>query len=350
MKVGISIGGPQSRSGATWAETVDFVREAERLGVATVWSAEAWGSDAVTPLAYLAAKTSRIRLGTGIAQISARAPSMTAMTALTLANLSQDRFILGLGVSGPQVVEGLHGVRFDRPLGRLRETIEIVRSLFRGERLAYSGEHFQLPLPGGDGKPLRIGLPPKPDLPIYLATLGPKALELTGELAQGWLGTSFMPEHTEAFLPHLERGARRAGRTLADIDLVVAADFEIGDDVERMVAERKPRMAFVLGAMGSKSHNFYNQAYQRAGFVDIALEVQRLWIEGHRDEAAARVPAEMVLANSILGPEDAVRERLRAYRDAGINGLRLAPGGATFEARLETLSRALELIAELPAP
>lgn len=347
MDVAVSIGGPRTRVGSDYLKAFDFVYEAERLGAAFVWSAEAWGSDAVTPLAYLAARTKRIRLGTGILQISARAPSMTAMTALTLSALSNDRFVLGLGVSGPQVVEGLHGVPFAKPLGRLRETIEILRIAFRGDKLAYQGEYFELPLPGGEGKALRLDLPPRPDLPIYLATLGPKSLELTGELAQGWLGTSFIPEHADAFLPSIAAGARRAGRTLRDLDLQVAVDFELGDDVERMVAERRPRMAFTLGAMGSAEHNFYNDAFRRAGYVDAAQEVQRLWLGGKRDEAATRVPDEMVLKNSILGTAAMARERLRVYRAAGVNTLRLNPGGQDLDARLGNLARAIELIAEV---
>lgn len=349
MEVAISIGGWRNRSRG-FQEVVDYVCEAERLGAAFVWSAEAWGQDAVTPLAFLAAKTSKIRLGTGILQISARAPSMTVMTVLTLNQLSQGRFVLGLGVSGPQVVEGLHGVPFAHPLSRLRETIEIVRLGLRGDKLRYSGRHFELPRPGGDGKALRIDLPPAPDLPLYLATLGPRSLELTGELADGWLGTSFLPEHADVFFEPLARGAAKTGRTLEDLDLQVATDFEIGDDVERMVAARKPRLAFVLGGMGSPRQNFYNNAYRRAGFEDAARHVQALWVDKRREEAAAAVPDEMVLKSSILGTEEAVRERLRVYREAGVNTLRLDPGGSTLEERLEMLARAIECVRDVSAP
>ncbi len=185
MKLAINF----SPSNEDWEGAVTYAVEAERLGVDMAWSPEFWGYDAATPLAYLAAKTSRIRLGTGIMQIGARTPAMTAMTAMTLASLSGDRFVLGLGVSGPQVIEGWHGVRFDRPLQRMREVVEIVRMVTRGERLVYHGEIYDLPLPGGEGKALVPGARPRPNLPIYLATLGPKSLELTGELADGWLGT-----------------------------------------------------------------------------------------------------------------------------------------------------------------
>ncbi|HTF35966.1 MAG TPA: LLM class flavin-dependent oxidoreductase [Myxococcota bacterium] len=346
MRTAIQIGGPGSGNPAVWREAVAFACEAEKLGVDSAWSAEAWGQDAVAPLAFLAARTSRLKLGTGILQISARVPSMTAMTALTLAGITENRFALGLGASGPQVVEGLHGVAFAHPLARLRETVEIVRMAFRGEKLVYSGRHFVLPRPGGEGKALRLAHPPNPGIPIYLATLGPKGLELTGELADGWLGTSFMPEHADVFFSHIGRGAALCGRTLAELDLQVGGAVEFGSDVERMVRSRKPQLAFTLGAMGSRRHNFYNAAYRRAGFEDAAAEVQRLWLEGKRDEAAARVPDELVLKTHLLGTEEMVRERIRLYRDAGITTLRLAPAGTTLEKRLDVLGRAIELVRE----
>lgn len=349
MQIGIGFGGAASGRTRDWENTVDFVCEAERLGADVAWSAEAWGYDAVAPLAFLAARTRHLRFGTGIMQISARTPSMTAMTALTLATISGDRFILGLGASGPQVVEGLHGVPFAYPLQRMRETIEIVRMAFRGEKLAYHGRHYVLPRPGGEGKALRLSQPPNPDLPIYLATLGPRSLELTGELADGWLGTSFTPEHAEAFTTHLAAGAAKAGRSLADLDLQVGGSVAFGDDVERLVAPRKAGLAFTLGAMGSRQHNFYNAAFKRGGFHDAAVEVQRLWLDGKRDEAARRVPDEMVLQTSLLGTEAMVRERIRRYRDAGVTTLRLDPAGSSMAERLETLGHAIDLVrAECP--
>ena len=204
MKTSVSIGG---YARGEIKGTVDFIQAAERLGVDTVWSAEAWGQDAVTSLAYLAAKTEKIKLGTGIMQISARTPSMTAMTALTMAAISGDRFILGLGASGPQVVEGLQGRPFKAPLTRLRETVEIIRLAFAGEKIEYHGRYHQLPLPGGEGKALRLAQPGNENIPIYLATLGPNSLEYTGAAADGWLGTSFTPEHADAHLGHIESGA-----------------------------------------------------------------------------------------------------------------------------------------------
>jgi F420-dependent oxidoreductase-like protein len=344
MKVAIGFGGPASGNRRDFEETLRFAVEAERLGVDSAWTAEAWGMDAVAPLAFLAARTTRLRLGTGILQVSARVPSMTAMTALTLANISGDRFLLGLGASGPQVVEGLHGVPFQRPLQRLRETVEIARMAFRGERLEYSGRHTVLPLPGGQGKALRLAQPANPGIPIYLATLSPAGLALCGELADGWLGTSFTPEHADAHLAHLAAGAARAGRKLADLDLCVGAAVAFAADPEPLIRRRKPHLAFTLGAMGSATTNFYNEAYRRGGFEEVAREVQQLWLAGRREEAAARVPDEMVMQTCLFGSEAAVAQRIRRYRDVGITTLRLEPLGEDTQARLDTLGRAVELV------
>jgi F420-dependent oxidoreductase-like protein len=330
-----------------WPDVVDYVVEAERLGAAVCWTAEAWGTDAATPLAYLAARTERMQLASGIMQLGARTPAMTAMTALTLARISGNRFILGLGASGPQVMEGLHGVPFAHPLGRMRETIEIVRRAFAGERVAYEGRHFRLPLPDGQGKALRLSQPANPDIPIYLATLSPKMLELTGELADGWVGTSFVPEAAASYLDPIAAGAARAGKSLADIDICQGAEVAFGDDVEAMVERRKPGLAFSLGGMGSATTNFYNDAYSRQGFADVAAEVQRLWVDGKRDEAARRVPDEMVLATTLIGTEAMVRDRLRVWRDAGVTTARFYPAGNSLDERLATLARAIEMVTTL---
>ncbi len=328
-----------------WATASTYAIEAERLGVDIAWCAESWGYDAATPLAYLAAKTTRLRLGSGIMQAVARTPAMTAMTALTLASLSGDRFVLGLGVSGPQVVEGWHGVSFARPMQRLREVITIVRMVTQGERLIYQGEIYQLPLPGGEGKALVSSARPRSHIPIYLATLGPKSLELTGELADGWLGTSFMPEHAATFFDHIAAGATHAGRSLSNLDLQVAAGVvSFSDDIDALIAPRKPGLAFTLGAMGSRQHNFYNEVFRRAGYADVAIEVQDLWLKGQRKEATARVPDELVLKTNLIGTEEMVRERLRKYRDAGVNTLIAAPEGQTLEERVAALGRLVELV------
>jgi len=337
-------------SNEDWKSAIAYAVEAERLGVDSAWTAETWGYDGATPLAYLAAKTSRIRLGAGILQVGTRTPALTAMTAMALASLSGDRFILGLGVSGPQVIEGWHGVPFARPLQRLRETVEIVRRVTRGERLVYDGEIYTVPLPGGEGKALTSSVPPRPRLPIYLATLGPKSLELTGALADGWLGTSFIPEHASLFFDPIAAGATQAGRTLADLDLQVAAGVvAFSDDVERLVAPRKPGLAFTLGAMGSRQHNFYNEVFQRSGYADVALEVQDLWFKKQREAAVARIPDELVLKTNLIGTEEMVRERLRAHRHAGVNTLQVLPDGETLAERLATLARLVELVKEINA-
>jgi F420-dependent oxidoreductase-like protein len=321
--------------------------EAERLGVHSVWSAEAWGYDAVTPLAYLAAKTSRIFLGSGIIQAGTRTPALVAMTAMSLAAMSGDRFLLGLGVSGPQVVEGWHGIPFKRVLQRMRETIEIARLAASGEKLRYEGKVYQLPLPGGAGKALRSSARPLARLPVYLATLSPRSLEMTGELADGWLGTSFLPERADVFFEHIERGARAAGRSLADIDLQAGGVVAFADDVEGLIPARKPGLAFTLGAMGSREKNFYNAAFRRAGYEEVALEVQRLWLDHKREEASALVPDELVLKTNLLGTDEMVKERIRAYRDAGVTTLRVDPAGRSARERMETLERFVALVAEV---
>lgn len=350
MKVATGLGSPYASDikDIRLDNQVAYVVEAERLGVDSVWSAEAWGYDAVTPLAYLAAKTSRIRLGTGIIQIGSRTPAMIAMTALTMATLSQDRFLLGLGVSGPQVMEGWHGVRFARPLQRTREVVDIVRMIFRGERLSYNGEIYQLPLPGGEGKAIRPDAQPRPDLPIYLATLGPKNLALTGELADGWLGTSFMPEHARIFFDAIEAGASKAGRSLTALDLqVTAGAVAFTDDLERLFASLKVPLAFSLGAMGSRKHNFYNEVFQRAGYAGLALQVQDLWLQGQRKEAIALIPDDLVLKTNLIGTKEMVRERLRIYQQAGVTTLHISPTGQTLDERLNTLGQLIDLVHEV---
>ncbi len=345
MKVAVGIGAFNE----DYEEAAAFVQEAERLGVDSAWSAETWGHDAATPVAYVAAKTSRITLGTGIIQVAARTPANIAMIAMALAAMSNDRFVLGLGASGPQVVEGWHGVPFKGALQRVRETVDIVRIITRGERLLYDGKIYQLPRPGGEGKALRTGAKPR-TIPVYLATLSPKSLEMTGEIADGWLGTSFMPEHADVFFAPIAAGAARAGRTLAALDLQAGAGaVQFSDDVEKLIPPRKPGLAFTLGAMGSRQHNFYNDAYKRAGYRDDALAVQALWLDGKRAEAAARVPDEIVLKTNLIGTDAMVRDRIRAHRDSGVNTLRIQPEGGTMGERIETLGRLMALVREVNA-
>ncbi|MEZ5599210.1 MAG: LLM class flavin-dependent oxidoreductase [Pseudomonadales bacterium] len=343
LKAAIAVGG-YARSNAR--SLLDLVLEAERMGVDSIWSAEAWGSDAVTSLAFMAARTSRIKLGTGIMQISARTPSMTAMTALSLNELSDGRFLLGLGVSGPQVVEGLHGASYAEPLSRLREYVDILRLGFTGQKLVYEGRHYVLPRPGGEGKALRLDHPPV-NVPIYLATLAPRALTYTGAVADGWLGTSFSPDHAEAHLAHLRKGAADAGRSLKDIDLQVSCSVAVGDNVEQLIDARRGAVAFQMGAMGSAKTNFYNDAVRRAGFADDAIAIQQLWKAGKREEAAKRVPDAMITEFGAIGTADMVMARFRKYAEVGVNTLNIrVDGGKGGIARLE---EAMDLLRQATA-
>lgn len=348
MRTAIAIGGAASGRRNDWDEQVGFVREAERLGVDVVWSAEAWGQDAVVPLAYLAAVTDRIMLGSGIMQISARVPSMTAMTAMTLATVSSNRFILGLGVSGPQVVEGLQGVAFAHPLQRLREHVDIVRLAFAGEKIVYDGRHHQLPRPGDDGKALRLAQPANPAIPVYLATLAPAALRYTGEAADGWVGTSFIPEAADVLLAAIREGQRSAGRSDDSVDIQAGGSLTFGD-LEQLIPQHRAGVAFPVGAMGSRSANFYRSAFQRAGYDDACEEIAQLWLSGDRERAIAAVPDEMVVRTTLMGDDTQVAERIRAYRNAGVTTLRLQPEGATVTERLDTLARALDLVRAMDA-
>jgi F420-dependent oxidoreductase-like protein len=336
MQIGIAahVAGPQD---------ADFVREAERLGATSVWVAEAWGQDALTPLAFLAGQTECIALGSAIAQLGARTPAMLAMSAMSLQLLSGGRFRLGIGTSGPQVMEGWHGVSFDAPIAVTRDTIEIVRTIAAGERLNYHGRAYQLPLPGGRGRAIRSMLPPT-QVPIYVASLGPRNLELTGELADGWIGNAFMPEHAEVFTGRLRAGAARAGRSLADLDLVIPVAVEITDDVEAAARRHARGYAFTIGAMGSRDENFYNAAFTRQGFGDDVAAVQELWLAGRREEAADRVPLEFGTGTNLIGTPAMISERLRLYRDAGVTTLQAKLSGDRT-AQLHTLAQLVELAA-----
>jgi len=348
MKTSIGIVG--AGPARTWPETVRFVLEAERLGVDYAWSAEAWGQDAVTPLAYLAARTERIFLGTGIMAVGARSPGLTAMTATSLAEMCDGRFALGLGASGPQVIEGVHGFEFKGQLSRVRETVEIVRRAMTGDPLAYEGKHYVLPRPGGEARrPLRVGVRGEHAVPIYIGAMSPAGLRLTGEIADGWLGHHFIPEAAEVFLGPLREGARKSGRELGDLDLQAGAWVEFGDDLDALVESRRSYVAFSLGAMGSAKKNFYNDLYARAGFPEASREVQQLWLAGEHAKATALVPDEMVLQSQLIGSEARLRERIALYRDLGIDVLRLNPGGETLDQQLETLARAVRLVREVCA-
>jgi F420-dependent oxidoreductase-like protein len=328
-------------------ENLTFAVEAERLGADSLWVAEAWGYDAFTPLAFLAARTDRIRLATGIAQLGARTPALLAMSAMSMQELSGGRFLLGLGTSGPQVMEGWHGVRFGSPLAMTRETLEILRTVTSGERLVHDGAVYQLPLPGSGGKAIRSMAAPV-RVPVYLAAMGPKNLALTGELADGWLANAFMPETAAAFLEPLTDGTARAGRTPAELDIVVPVGVEFTDDEEEAARRHARGYAFTIGAMGNRSQNFYNAAFERQGYGEDIRAVQELWLTGDREQAADRVPLDLGRRTNLLGPSDVVRERIALYRAAGVSTLQAKLTGSLDE-RLTTLGTLLELCAE-PAP
>jgi F420-dependent oxidoreductase-like protein len=325
--------------------------EAEKLGLDVCWVAEAWGADAPSALGYLAARTDRMLLGSGVIQVGTRSPVAVAQAAITLSNLSGGRFLLGLGASGPQVIEGLHGVSFARPLARLNETVDIVRQVFAGGKLSHSGKEFQIPRPGGEAVPMRLSTRPEHPIPIYLATLSPAMLRLTGRIADGWLGTSFVPEGAgDAYFAHLDDGLAAAGRSRADIDVCQGAEVAFAADEDQlrdMVSARKKELAFSLGGMGSSATNYYNQAYSRQGWADVAAEVRDRWLLGDRDGAATLVTDEMVLATTLIGTEEMVRARLAVWRDAGVNTVRLYPAGDTLDQKLRTLGRAIELVGEV---
>src|SRR3954449_6657145 len=328
-------------------EDLAFVMEAESLGADSVGMAEAWGYESFTPLAYLAARTTRIRLATGIAQLGARTPALLAMSSMSMQALSGGRFLLGLGTSGPQVMEGWHGVRFGSPLAMTRETIEILRTVTAGERLVHDGTVYQLPMPDGAGRAIRSMAPPTP-VPVYLAAMGPKNLALTGELAEGWLANAFMPETAAAFLEPLAAGAARAGRAVTDLDVVVPVGVEFTDDEQEAARRHARGYAFTIGAMGNRSQNFYNAAFERQGYGDDVRAVQELWLAGDRERAADRVPLDLGRRTNLLGPPSMVRDRISLYRSAGVSTLQAKLTGS-LEERLTTLGTLLELCAESDA-
>ena len=342
MKLGVNVG--YWGLGLTSEQQLEIVQEAERIGYDSVWAAEAYGSDTATVLAWLAAGTERIHVCSGIFQMPARSPAMTAMTAATIDQLSGGRFRLGLGPSGPQVSEGWHGVRFARQLQRTREYVDVVRMALRRERLEYHGETIELPLPDGPGKALKLTISPVQDeIPIYLAAIGPKNVALTGEIADGWLPIFLAPEHLEVLMAPLEEGAQRAGRSLDDFDIAPTVNVLISDDVEAARDAMRPILALYVGGMGSREKNFYNALVQRYGFEDAAREVQDLYLDGKKEEAAAALPAELIDTVTLCGPEDRVRDRLAVYAQAGVGTLGVSPMAFDAESRLEQL----KLVAEL---
>ncbi len=323
IRFGLNVG----YSGAQLAIDMDLVREAERLGFHSVWTAEAYGSDAVTPLAWIGGQTTKIHLGSAIMQISARTPAMTASTATSLDQLSGGRFLLGLGVSGPQVVEGWHGQPFGKPLTRTREYIEIVRAIWARERpLEHQGEHYQIPYRGpgttGLGKPLRSILHGR-QIPIYVAATRPKSVAQAAEIADGWLAVWYSPYRTGFYRDALESGFRRAGggKSLASFDVAPAVTVIQGDDVQACLDFVKPMLALYIGGMGARGKNFYNELACRYGFEAAAKKVQDLYLDGKKAEATAAVPNELADEVSLVGPPARIRDRLGAWRESGATTL-----------------------------
>ncbi|MGP3969321.1 LLM class F420-dependent oxidoreductase [Streptomyces sp. 6N223] len=343
MRLGINLG---YWGAGMDADNLAVAREAERLGYAVCWAAEAYGSDAATVLAWVAARTERIDVGSAIFQIPARAPAMTAMTAATLDTLSGGRFRLGLGVSGPQISEGWYGVRFDRPLARTREYVEIVRKVMSRERLTHAGEHWTLPLPGGPGKPVKLTVHPvRERVPLYIAAIGPKNLAQTGEIADGALLVFFAPEHAEeTTLGPLRAGRARIGKDLDGFDIVPTVPLAVGDDLDALADHFRPYTALYVGGMGSREQNFYNRLARRMGYEKEAAEIQERYLARDRDGAAAAVPRRLIDATTLIGPPDRIADRMRAYAEAGVTTLSLAPAGFDLEQRLAGLRAGAEAL------
>jgi F420-dependent oxidoreductase-like protein len=333
-------------------DNVAVAQEADRLGYAVAWVAEAYGSDVPTVLAWIGALTERIHLGAAVMQVPARTPAMTAMTAATLDTLSGGRFRLGLGVSGPQVSEGWHGVPFAAPLGRTREYVDIVRMALRRETVAYSGKHFTLPLPDGPGKPLKLTIhPPRTDLPLYLAAVGPRNLELAGEIADGWHAIFFSPEHSGEQVASVAAGRRRAGRgteldPLEGFDIAPSVPVVVADDVEAAADAIRPYAALYIGGMGSREQNFYNQLACRMGFEEAAGRVQDLYLAKRHRDAAAAVPFEFIDATSLIGPRARIADRIGRYAAAGVGTLSVAPFAGSLETRVHVVRTMADVMGE----
>ena len=346
MKLGVSVG--YWGFGVTAADQLEIAQTAEELGYDSIWTAEAYGCHAATVLAWLAAGTNRITMGLGMFQIPARSAAMTAMTAATIDQLSGGRFLLGLGSSGPQVSEGWHGVRFAKQLQRTREYVAVVRMALAHQKVEFHGETLELPLPDGPGKVLKLTIrPAQESIPIYLAVLGPKNVALAGEIADGWLPVFFSPEHTAALRVPLEEGAARAGRTLDDFRICPSVNVMIGDDIGSGRDAMRPMLSLYVGGMGSREQNFYNRLVSSYGFEAAAQEVQDLYLAGRKSEAAMALPDALIDAVSIAGPKDHARERIRAYKDAGVETLIVSPMAMDTESRKEQLRLVAELAAEV---
>ena len=346
MKLGVHIG--YWGLGLSGDDQLEIVQTAESLGYDSVWTAEAYGSDAATILGWIAGQTTKIKIGSAIFQIPGRSPAMTAMTTATLDQLSNGRMLLGIGSSGPQVSEGWHGVRFAKQLDRTREYIAIVRQALARERVEFHGEHYELPLPDGPGKALKLTISPvQESIPIYLAAIGPKNTALAGEIADGWIPTLLSPEFLPELRKNLEEGAAGAGRSLENFDIAPTVQVFINDDLDAARDLTRPFVGLYVGGMGSKKQNFYNALMRRYGFEDAAEEVQNLYLEGKKEEAVAALPVEFLDQVSLIGPRDVVRERMKVYRDAGVGTLGVTPLAFDKAGRLEQLRALAEVFEEI---
>ena len=323
MKLGVSIG----YSGRTLKVPIQQIKEAESIGCDSVWTAEAYGSDALTPLAWIGAHTTKIKLATGIMQLSARTPAATAMAAISLDQLSGGRMILGLGVSGPQVVEGWYGMPYQRPLGRMREYISIVRDICKREApVSYDGDHYQIPFTGkgavGLGKPLKSILHGRPDIPIVVGAEGPKNIEQTAQIAEGWLTMLLSPVHFDSvYRPRLEAGFAKAGngKSISDFEIYVAQPIVPGKDLDACRDEVRPYLALYIGGMGAKGQNFHKNAIDRYGYQEVTEQIQDLYLAGNKKEAAAAIPAEMIDELALIGPKEHMRDQLSRWTGLGID-------------------------------
>jgi F420-dependent oxidoreductase-like protein len=341
MRLGLNLG--YQTPWSTPASHLALAQEADRLGYSSVWVAEAYGSDSPSMLAWIAGQTERIDVGSAVMQIPARTPAATAMTAATIDALSGGRFRLGLGVSGPQVSEGWHGVRYGKPIGRTREYIEIVKMALARDTVRYTGEHYTLPLPDGPGKALKLSFrPPRADIPLYLAAVGPKNLELAGELTDGWLAVFYDPGMAQEYVTPIAKGRAKAGKDMTGFDIVPSVPVVIGDSVEMCAELVRWYAALYIGGMGSREKNFYKELASRMGYAEEAQQVQDLYLSGQKREAAAAVPFEFIDRTSLLGPVPRVAERMREFAASGVTTLAVA----LFAGDTESGQEALRSVAE----
>ncbi len=345
MRLGLNMG----YSGRRIELPMEIVKEADKLGVYVVWAAEAYGSDCISPLAWVGAQTENIKLGSAIMQMPGRTPANAAMTAMTMNQLSNGRFVMGLGLSGPQVVEGWHGQSYARPLTRSREYVNIVRTIFkREERLTYDGKLYQIPYKGGDatglGKPLKSTLEAQPDIPIYLASIGPKNVKLTAEIADGWLPIFFSPDKYDAiYKEHVEAGFAKAGngKSIKDFDIAPTVSVVIHDNMTEAYNMLRPMIALYVGGMGAKGKNFYNDLACRYGYEAEATEIQDLYLSGRQGEAMMKVPDALIDEIALVGPKERIKERLSRWIGSSITTMNLT----VFN--VESLRTMVELVDEL---